>query len=112
MLIRKTICKPGRTHTCPAAPACWHILRSDWETHVWWIIAWYFTIWMARSMPRYILLTSSLLSGRIRYRHAAMNWCVMTSYFVLYMSTTVMHLSLIHISEPTRLGMISYAVFC
>ena len=23
-----------------------------------------------------------------------------------------MHLSLIHISEPTRLGMISYAVFC
>src|SRR5450756_1011815 len=24
----------------------------------------------------------------------------------------VMHLSLIHISEPTRLGMISYAVFC
>src|SRR5450756_1364190 len=26
--------------------------------------------------------------------------------------TTVMRLSLIHISEPTRLGMISYAVFC
>src|SRR5450756_2854999 len=25
---------------------------------------------------------------------------------------TVVHLSLIHISEPTRLGMISYAVFC
>src|SRR5450759_5473601 len=25
---------------------------------------------------------------------------------------TVEHLSLIHISEPTRLGMISYAVFC
>src|SRR5450756_1331073 len=25
---------------------------------------------------------------------------------------TVPHLSLIHISEPTRLGMISYAVFC
>src|SRR5450756_2752990 len=24
----------------------------------------------------------------------------------------VLHLSLIHISEPTRLGMISYAVFC
>src|SRR5665648_619549 len=24
----------------------------------------------------------------------------------------VVHLSLIHISEPTRLGMISYAVFC
>src|SRR5665648_1200299 len=26
--------------------------------------------------------------------------------------TTVCNLSLIHISEPTRLGMISYAVFC
>ena len=25
---------------------------------------------------------------------------------------TVIKLSLIHISEPTRLGMISYAVFC
>src|SRR5450756_609865 len=25
---------------------------------------------------------------------------------------TDLHLSLIHISEPTRLGMISYAVFC
>src|SRR5665648_1245426 len=25
---------------------------------------------------------------------------------------SVKHLSLIHISEPTRLGMISYAVFC
>ena len=27
-------------------------------------------------------------------------------------SLSVYHLSLIHISEPTRLGMISYAVFC
>src|SRR5450756_487469 len=26
--------------------------------------------------------------------------------------STLTHLSLIHISEPTRLGMISYAVFC
>ena len=26
--------------------------------------------------------------------------------------STLMNLSLIHISEPTRLGMISYAVFC
>src|SRR5450759_5885086 len=31
------------------------------------------------------------------------------AYFYTY---TVMQLSLIHISEPTRLGMISYAVFC
>src|SRR5665648_1238571 len=28
------------------------------------------------------------------------------------LSGVVRHLSLIHISEPTRLGMISYAVFC
>src|SRR5450756_2783223 len=27
-------------------------------------------------------------------------------------TSPMMHLSLIHISEPTRLGMISYAVFC
>ena len=27
-------------------------------------------------------------------------------------SVTLVSLSLIHISEPTRLGMISYAVFC
>ena len=27
-------------------------------------------------------------------------------------SVNTVHLSLIHISEPTRLGMISYAVFC
>src|SRR5450756_41712 len=31
---------------------------------------------------------------------------------VKYGADTVMDLSLIHISEPTRLGMISYAVFC
>nr|CUV48227.1 protein of unknown function [Ralstonia solanacearum] len=28
------------------------------------------------------------------------------------MDQVTQHLSLIHISEPTRLGMISYAVFC
>src|SRR5450756_294840 len=31
---------------------------------------------------------------------------------VVHCSTVGVHLSLIHISEPTRLGMISYAVFC
>src|SRR5450759_4363294 len=31
---------------------------------------------------------------------------------LLEVSTSVLTLSLIHISEPTRLGMISYAVFC
>src|SRR5450759_4490490 len=30
----------------------------------------------------------------------------------LYMAKPAYNLSLIHISEPTRLGMISYAVFC
>src|SRR5450756_2655476 len=29
-----------------------------------------------------------------------------------YANHLLLHLSLIHISEPTRLGMISYAVFC
>src|SRR5450759_5042913 len=32
--------------------------------------------------------------------------------FMLIRPFTVVELSLIHISEPTRLGMISYAVFC
>src|SRR5665648_657353 len=31
---------------------------------------------------------------------------------VILLMTLLKHLSLIHISEPTRLGMISYAVFC
>ena len=35
------------------------------------------------------------------------DWCWKTTS-----STKVPSLSLIHISEPTRLGMISYAVFC
>src|SRR5450759_3477133 len=34
------------------------------------------------------------------------------SPFLLILSTIILCLSLIHISEPTRLGMISYAVFC
>ena len=40
---------------------------------------------------------------------------IMTVYgrfFKLYLYTAIAPLSLIHISEPTRLGMISYAVFC
>src|SRR5450759_139335 len=35
-----------------------------------------------------------------------------TSADYMGMLATVINLSLIHISEPTRLGMISYAVFC
>src|SRR5665648_1190992 len=34
------------------------------------------------------------------------------SDFYKWINTTALNLSLIHISEPTRLGMISYAVFC
>src|SRR5450759_1188730 len=33
-------------------------------------------------------------------------------YDLIFVGTPVWNLSLIHISEPTRLGMISYAVFC
>src|SRR5665648_691155 len=33
-------------------------------------------------------------------------------HFSMIISTSLRFLSLIHISEPTRLGMISYAVFC
>src|SRR5659263_514420 len=33
-------------------------------------------------------------------------------FSAMVLCTSLYHLSLIHISEPTRLGMISYAVFC
>src|SRR5665648_344933 len=36
----------------------------------------------------------------------------MSSFFNIYWMEQMLYLSLIHISEPTRLGMISYAVFC
>eukprot|EP00825_Cyclidium_porcatum_P005609 TRINITY_DN12749_c0_g1_i2.p1 TRINITY_DN12749_c0_g1~~TRINITY_DN12749_c0_g1_i2.p1 ORF type:complete len:162 (+),score=23.73 TRINITY_DN12749_c0_g1_i2:109-594(+) len=35
-----------------------------------------------------------------------------TFFFFLFLFPCTLRLSLIHISEPTRLGMISYAVFC
>src|SRR5450756_1190193 len=34
------------------------------------------------------------------------------TYYTIPWKPMDLHLSLIHISEPTRLGMISYAVFC
>ena len=37
-------------------------------------------------------------------------WAIMA--LGVYITYRVLDLSLIHISEPTRLGMISYAVFC
>src|SRR5665648_761819 len=40
------------------------------------------------------------------------NYAKWGSYYALGFYVTAYNLSLIHISEPTRLGMISYAVFC
>src|SRR5659263_247664 len=41
------------------------------------------------------------------------HWSSLSSLFTqFYPLLVVLALSLIHISEPTRLGMISYAVFC
>src|SRR5665648_921652 len=37
---------------------------------------------------------------------------VVELFKIVVQGRKVLHLSLIHISEPTRLGMISYAVFC
>src|SRR5659263_701216 len=55
---------------------------------------------------------------RIRERSSPMDYIFSTVIFTLspfFRSSeglNVISLSLIHISEPTRLGMISYAVFC
>src|SRR5450756_2968621 len=50
-----------------------------------------------------------------RFTHAlGWDWSQMKAYLLIGFVTgaLVSTLSLIHISEPTRLGMISYAVFC
>src|SRR5450759_5778095 len=47
--------------------------------------------------------------ARLRY-HLALKLCMIGR--CLHHDGALAHLSLIHISEPTRLGMISYAVFC
>ena len=39
-------------------------------------------------------------------------WELLAWLFRSFLAVTTFALSLIHISEPTRLGMISYAVFC
>src|SRR5665648_45472 len=52
----------------------------------------------------YYIVTTFILKINIHFIH---NWGI---EFVL--NVIIMYLSLIHISEPTRLGMISYAVFC
>src|SRR5450759_5748358 len=53
--------------------------------------------------------------GNSRYSFEHLDICdaaAMRDCFQRHRPDTVIHLSLIHISEPTRLGMISYAVFC
>src|SRR5450756_3045808 len=53
--------------------------------------------------------SSAMSSGRLFLDRVARQHCPSP----LHRHTQInMHLSLIHISEPTRLGMISYAVFC
>src|SRR5450759_2142663 len=48
------------------------------------------------------------LSKNIREKYSQISW----SDIAGMRDRLIHHLSLIHISEPTRLGMISYAVFC
>src|SRR5450756_112388 len=67
----------------------------------------------------YIEKDSSINDEVERLRHSATNSLltrrdviVVASVSCIYGLGTPQELSLIHISEPTRLGMISYAVFC
>src|SRR5450756_3064592 len=55
------------------------------------------------------LLTATILSAQCT---DVMVNKVTPRLFAAYPSVCALGLSLIHISEPTRLGMISYAVFC
>src|SRR5450759_2929251 len=72
---------------------------------------------MKKASPR-VLAPWSLLSNR--YLHfavlVALPFAIYSNNYrhayVLDDGYTLLSLSLIHISEPTRLGMISYAVFC
>src|SRR5450756_2881073 len=56
---------------------------------------------MANSDIERVILLTGYLSSKIEER-----------YGERYRGMRIQYLSLIHISEPTRLGMISYAVFC
>ena len=72
--------------------ACWRIWPSGWGNRICRVIAWYFTIWTARSMPKSTWTPPVGRPGRpMRCRRAAMNWCAMMSSFVPFMFTAAMH---------------------
>src|SRR5450756_3130605 len=52
------------------------------------------------------VVSGGFIWWRVQWKSGVMGWSVDT-----YLKVAVPNLSLIHISEPTRLGMISYAVF-
>src|SRR5665648_1216571 len=57
----------------------------------------------------------SFITGAIPIRIDYLSaWFILVISFTFFTGTWygIQYLSLIHISEPTRLGMISYAVFC
>src|SRR5450759_877739 len=54
--------------------------------------------------------TARIITGVLLVVVVGLMWLGSNSH--LYPGEAVSNLSLIHISEPTRLGMISYAVFC
>src|SRR5659263_730218 len=90
---------------------------------------------MKAATPRVAEICSSLCTSKSRGREPKLSWLasvaadslvnvpeIMASPLAIGLLTegaettrpsrTIANLSLIHISEPTRLGMISYAVFC
>src|SRR5450756_2772450 len=67
-----------------------------------------------RCVDERLLITGVAHNGK-RVRRLRPRWSRMERHAPLKRDKTPgtnKHLSLIHISEPTRLGMISYAVFC
>src|SRR5665648_248168 len=70
----------------------------------------------SRAWPHFIGLISWCLLGYL-LNVISSKWRYVSKVLegepvIVIMNGKIMELSLIHISEPTRLGMISYAVFC
>src|SRR5665648_109360 len=76
-----------------------------------------YRITLYQSVSNYQQTVDSALTKQPEY-YGLLNWSVTShlsldvAYHYLNVSVDGYKLSLIHISEPTRLGMISYAVFC